>query len=252
MWTSSELKERAKIALTGSYWKALAISLILSFAVGGSGGGSGFNSMTNVGSMSDQDMSTEAIIGIAILFLVIFSVISLFTLAIKIFIGFPLEAGGRKYFTLAAMAVNTKEQVPFNVIGFGFKSNVYRSIIKTLFFRSLYIFLWTLCFIIPGIIRGYAYAMVPYLLSENPNLTTQRALELSKQMTDGEKMDMLILDLSFILWWLLGCVTCFIGFIFIAPYYNATHAELYLVLKEKALEEGIATQEDFEIKLQTL
>lgn len=231
--------------MTGSYWKAVAVSLILSFAIGGSRGGSGINYASNGSSIFNEDMSRTAIIGIIIVMTLVFLLVMTFVLAIKIFVGFPLEVGGRKYFLMAATASESGGSVPFNVVGMGFKGQVYKNIVKTLFFRSLYIFLWTLCLIIPGIIRGYAYTFVPYILAENPNISYKRALELSIQMTDGEKMNMFFLDLSFILWWLLGCITCFIGFIFINPYYNATYAELYHTLKEKVIEFGEATSEDF-------
>lgn len=245
MWTTSELKERAKIALTGSYWKAVAISLILTFAVSGSRGGAGFNYAGNFSSLSNQDMSKQEMIGLSVVLLLVFGIIGIIGLTIKVFVGYPLEVGGRGYFLLASKAEQNNESIPFSTLGMGFKSGIYINVIKTLFLRSLFIFLWTLCFIIPGIIRGYAYAFVPYILAENPNIPSNRALELSKRMTDGEKMEMFFLDLSFILWWLLGCITCFIGFVFIAPYYNATHAELYHALKEKALDDGSATLEDF-------
>lgn len=250
MWSSSELKERAKIALTGSYWKALAVSLVLSFALSGSRGGSGINYVSNGSNFLNEDISRTAMIGIIVIMTVVFSIIAIFMLAIKVFVGFPLEVGGRKYFLMAAKAPETGELVPFNVVGMAFKGQVYKNIVKTLFFRSLYVFLWTLCLIIPGIIRGYAYTFVPYILAENPNISHKRALELSIQMTDGEKLDMFMLDLSFILWWLLGCITCFIGFIFINPYYNATYAELYHTLKEKVLDSGEATAEDFNMSIE--
>lgn len=245
MWSNSELKERAKSALATSYWKALAVSLILTFALSGTRGGNGINYVSNIGNFADGDYSKAATFGIIAVVVIMFVVLSTIALAMKIFIGFPLEVGGRKYFLLAAKARETGEFVPFNVIGAGFKGKVYKNILKTMFFRSLYIFLWSLLLIVPGIICSYKYTFVPYILAENPNISYQRALELSALMTQGEKMDMFILDLSFILWWLLGCITCFIGFIFINPYYNSTYAELYHVLKEKVLTTGEGFAEDF-------
>ena len=86
--------------------------------------------------------------------------------------------------------------------------------------------------------------MVPYILAENPNIGNRRAIELSNKMTDGHKFDMFVLDLSFIGWKLLGVLTLGIGLIFLDPYINATKAELYLVLRENALNSGICSYEE--------
>ena len=103
-----------------------------------------------------------------------------------------------------------------------------------MFFYSLYITLWTLLFIIPGIIKGYEYRMIPYILAENPTISTKEAFALSKQMMDGEKLNAWILDLSFIGWNILSAFTCCILAIFyVAPYQNLTNAQLYSVLKNK-------------------
>ena len=116
-------------------------------------------------------------------------------------------------------------------------------LIKTLFIMELKIFLWSLLFIIPGVIKSYQYFMVPYILAENPNIETKRALELSKEMTKDEKFNIFLLQLSFIGWMFLCVFTCGIGYIFLSPYMEATFAELYQVMREKAHSLGIS---DFE------
>jgi uncharacterized membrane protein len=115
---------------------------------------------------------------------------------------------------------------------------------KTMFIKNLLVFLWTLLFIVPGIIKSYAYRMVPYLLAENPDLDYLEAIRLSEKMTLGHKFDIFILDLSFIGWYLLGLLACGVGIIFVRPYQDATNAELYLVLKNNVMDEF----EDEEIK----
>ena len=110
-----------------------------------------------------------------------------------------------------------------------------------MFLRDVYLFLWTLLLIIPGIIKGYAYRMVPYILADNPNIGAARAIELSDQMTKGEKLDIFVLDLSFLGWILLGSLACGIGVLFVNPYVEATNAELYAALKDKAYRNGLCT-----------
>ena len=98
---------------------------------------------------------------------------------------------------------------------------------------ELKIMLWLLLLVVPGIIKAYEYSMIPYLLAENPNLSASEAFSLSKQMTTGQKMDLFVLDLSFLGWIILGAICCGIGLLFVQPYPEATKAEVYLILKQK-------------------
>ena len=87
-------------------------------------------------------------------------------------------------------------------------------------------------FVIPGIIKGYEYRMVSYILADQPELSRKEAFQLSKQMMKGQKWNAFVLDLSFIGWYLLCLVTCGIaGIFYVYPYVFATDAELYLALK---------------------
>lgn len=101
------------------------------------------------------------------------------------------------------------------------------------FLRGLYTMLWSLLFIIPGIIKGYAYAMTPFILAEHPELTASRAIELSEQMMDGHKAELFILELSFIGWALLAALTLNLGNLLLNPYENAAHAAFYRQLQEE-------------------
>ena len=102
-----------------------------------------------------------------------------------------------------------------------------------MFLTNLFIGLWTLLFIIPGIIKSYSYRMVPYILSETPKLDYKEALNISKRMTDGEKFKMWILDLSFMGWYVLGALALFVGVLFVNPYVEATWAQFYLTMRRK-------------------
>ncbi len=121
----------------------------------------------------------------------------------------------------------------------------YSSTMRTMFFYDLYIWLWSLLFIIPGIIKTYSYYMVPYILAENPDISTERAFEISKRTMDGEKGKAFYMHLSFIGWYILGFCACCIGIMFVNPYANATYAEFYAYVKQKSLATGIATPADF-------
>lgn len=106
---------------------------------------------------------------------------------------------------------------------------------------NLKILLWLFLFIVPGFIKAYEYSMIPYLLAENPNITTDEAFSLSKQMTTGQKMDLFVLDLSFLGWIILGLICCGIGILFVLPYPEATNAEVYLNLKESVKKDECVT-----------
>ena len=154
-------------------------------------------------------------------------------------IGYPLEVGGRKYFILSSQG-----DVNLGYLGFAFQRGRYLNVILIMFYRGLLIFLWTLLLIIPGIVKSYAYRMVPYILADNPRIDYRRAVELSNQMTMGYKLDIFILDLSFIGWYLLGALAFGIGILFVRPYEDTTNAELYLVLRKNALEQGMCAYEE--------
>ena len=106
----------------------------------------------------------------------------------------------------------------FDRFGTGFAQN---------FLRGLYVTLWSLLLIIPGIIKGLSYSMTPFILAENPNMSASEAIDASKNLMDGHKMDLFILDLTFIGWDLLASLTLNLGNIALNPYKNAAHAAFY-------------------------
>lgn len=104
-------------------------------------------------------------------------------------------------------------------------------------------FLWSLLFIIPGIVKAIAYSQAFYLKLENPELSASEALALSEKLTRGYKADMLVLYLSFIGWYLLGIITFGLAFLYVYPYINTTAAHLYLYLKDHAQAQGLLPAE---------
>lgn len=96
---------------------------------------------------------------------------------------------------------------------------------------GIYTFFWTLLFYIPGIVKTYSYAMTPYILLDKPELSANEAITDSRMMMRGHKMELFLLDLSFIGWILLSILTCGILFIYVVPYMQAARAEFYRTLK---------------------
>ncbi|PKM90062.1 MAG: hypothetical protein CVU87_03465 [Firmicutes bacterium HGW-Firmicutes-12] len=241
MWTRKELKKRAKDVLKNIYWKALLISIVIYLAggkYGSDGGGGGNNSNSNgVFPLEITDLNELLPYSISIFAVVLFFTILI--LSLRIFLGYPLEVGGRRYFIQSACYNNNK-----GCFRFAFDSNNYKGIVLTMLLRGVQNFLWFLLLIIPGIIKLYSYRMVPYILADNPNIGAKKAIRLSINMTMGHKFDIFVLDLSFLGWYLLGALALFIGTFFVMPYDNATNAELYLVLRQNALDNDLCTYED--------
>ena len=91
----------------------------------------------------------------------------------------------------------------------------------------MYTFLWSLLFIIPGIIATYSYAMTGYILAEHPELTASEAIERSKEMMSGNRFRLFCLQLSFIGWAILCAFTFGIGYLWLGPYREAATAAFY-------------------------
>lgn len=105
------------------------------------------------------------------------------------------------------------------------------SAFKVIFLTGLYTFLWSLLFVIPGIVKGLSYSMAMYILAENKGKSARECINESKKMTDGHKAELFVLGLSFIGWALLGCITFGIAYIWVIPYMNATYTNAYYYLK---------------------
>ncbi|WP_367565873.1 DUF975 family protein [Lacrimispora sp.] len=103
--------------------------------------------------------------------------------------------------------------------------------IGLVFIISLFTFLWSLAFVIPGIIASYRYSQAVFIMAENPDKGIMECIHESKEMMAGHKWELFVLGLSFILWDILGIFTCFLGFIYVIPYRSVTLANYYYALK---------------------
>lgn len=99
------------------------------------------------------------------------------------------------------------------------------------FLRILYVFLWCLLLIVPGIMAAYSYALTPYILAENPDLTASEAITRSKNLMYGHRLELFVLELTFIGWSILSILTFNIGNLWLNPYRNATIAAFYRELQ---------------------
>ena len=125
------------------------------------------------------------------------------------------------------------EEDPFNVSRMfdGYRDFV--RIFTTILLTQIYILLWTLLLIIPGIIKSLSYAMTPFVLRDNPEMKNNAAIELSMKLMDGHKGELFWLYLTFIGWGILCILTLGIGYFWLAPYMQASMAQFYEEVKAK-------------------
>lgn len=107
----------------------------------------------------------------------------------------------------------------------------YIRVVVTGVLMSVFIFLWSLLLIVPGIIAAISYSMTYFILMDDKDITYNDAIKLSKEMMNGHKMQFFLLMLSFIGWWLLSVLTFGIGFLWLGPYIDTSIAALYEELK---------------------
>ena len=229
MWTISEVKELGKRAFKANYWYCVLAAFLMSLFAGSRFTASNsqaqntdlqnqFNSMTP----EQQRAVAAALLGGA-------AVALLIGLAIKIFLANPVNVGGCAFFTSNA----ENAPAPFGLMKTGFQN--YGHTFMTLLLRDVYLMLWCLLLLIPGIIKAYSYRMVPYILADNPDMPANEVITRSREMMDGNKWQAFVLDLSFLGWVLLGILTLGLGLLFwSAPYMQSTYAALYLKLRDAA------------------
>lgn len=228
MWTRAELKEKAKIAYRANYWTSVLAGIIILFFTAGSGGSAGRSASSSLNNDSGEFSSAGFALFIATMIGIL--IVILLSVAIKIVIGNALIVGAKRIFLKNATSDSMASAD--NIISI-FKSGFWGNVAIVMFLKNLFIFLWSLLLIIPGIIKSYEYRMVPYILAEDPSVSAGEALSRSREMMYGHKMNTFILDLSFIPWNILAALTCgILGVFYVNPYYYQTRAELYLKLKE--------------------
>jgi uncharacterized membrane protein len=144
----------------------------------------------------------------------------------SLIIGGPIYVGLIMFFS----KLRQKERPEITTIFQGFKEHFTSSLVGYLL-STLFIMLWSLLLIIPGLIKSFSYSMTLYIIKDNPTMSGNDAITLSRKMMDGNKMRLLSLYFSYIGWFLLGIITFGIALIYIAPFVSAAVLEFYEDLK---------------------
>lgn len=237
---AKDIRHQAWNALRGNWCWAILACLVATFLGGASSfASSGFSvninfetksDVTGAGGLSSLTKMLEdsefapLIIGIIVALVVVIALISLFSLAYAVasFCLSSIIEVGYSNFNLDIIDGNKVEFVRI----FSFFKHWGKAILANLI-RNLFIFLWSLLFIIPGIIASYRYSMVPFILADNPDMSAGDAIDESKYLMHGNKWRLFCLNFSFFGWDVLCALTFGILGIWIAPYKHAALAAFY-------------------------
>ena len=253
MWDRIEFKRRGKAAFLANFFRCVIVALIIGLLTTGARAGGrvqGQNEQTvDSGTLapgityditSNQPEQLQQLENelaqympgnyLSTFLLIGGGILACIALLLQIFVFSVLQVGGCSFFIKNARSRGKEES--FGALLTGFQNGNYGTIVLTQFLRDLFIMLWSLLLIIPGIIKSYEYCMVPYILADYPDVTRQEAFAMSKEMMNGNKMNMFIMELSFIGWMIIGALTWGIfNVLFTNPYMEAARAEAYLALK---------------------
>ena len=149
---------------------------------------------------------------------------SLSTLSVMLtLLALPLSWG----LTVSLLRNHREESVDLENLFDGFRGGRYTRVFCALFLVQLFTFLWALLLIIPGIIKAFSYALTPYILLDEPELTAKQAISRSCEIMQGRRWKLFCLYFSFIGWGILCLLTFGIGFLWLVPYMNASVAAFY-------------------------
>ena len=129
--------------------------------------------------------------------------------------------------TVSLLRNHREESVDLENLFDGFRGGRYTRVFCALFLVNLFTFLWALLLIIPGIMKAFSYALTPYILLDEPELTARQAITRSCEIMQGRRWKLFCLYFSFIGWGILSLLTFGIGFLWLVPYMNASVAAFY-------------------------
>ena len=251
MKIAEDFRRIARNALTNKWFIAVAVGLVASILGGISGGGpelkvnidgSNISMNFNVAGQTIKSIGTnggvDSEVGMFILAsLPIIIIASLFAAVIYFVLGGFIGVGYAKF----NLNLVDKKNAAFETL-FEYFSRWKTTTIARLL-RALYVFLWSLLFIIPGIVAGFSYAMTDYILAEDPELTADEAISQSKSIMMGNKWRFFCLQFSFIGWDILATLAFGIGHLWLTPYKQAAYAAFY---REVSGTEFYSDEQEFE------
>ena len=209
MKTNSELRQESLDFMKGNWKPAVGVTLVYLLVVYA---GTFVAALVGKGVGEPVGGSVQEILSLLVAILVIYPMT--FSL-VKLFLGF----------------VRGEQQLHVGGVFDAFNSPYYGKSIGLYLLTVIFTFLWTLLLIVPGIIKSLSYALAPYILAENPELTANEAINRSMEMMNGHKMDLFLMVLGYAGFALLSLLALGIPLLWIYPYYQAVFAKFYEEVK---------------------
>ena len=235
MKTNQQFKNEALDALQGNWGKAILLTLLLFITIGIFSGPVSYTGAQMQTYMQEHASSMQSAYKMTAMlqdpaFLSMYQQVngasSLLTLA-WILLLLPLTLGYMN--SLRKLLVAGDNNLVSNAVRIPFTQ--YWRKVWTLLLMEIMVGLWSLLLFIPGIIKSFSYAMTPYILVDNPELTASEAIHRSRMMMKGHKFDLFYLYLSFIGWFFLAIMTMGVGFLWLTPYIQTAEASFYEEIK---------------------
>lgn len=251
MKTASEFRAEARAALQNNWLTAIAVSAVALLLGANGDGGIDFNINvdTSTGVSADfsalgQDIfsfqhgdlvSTGLLTGIAVWAIIA----AIAAIALSVIVGGTLRVGYARY----QLGLIRQESPRFETLFSYFYHSQWKTAALAALLQGLYVLLWSLLLIVPGVMASYSYAMTEYILSDHPELSAQEAIAQSKAMMAGNRWRLFCLDLSFIGWQILSSlVPLSIGAIVLSPYTQTARAAFYRDLTASPIDGGEPAQ----------
>ena len=226
MKSRQEIKAIGKERFKANYWNCVLAILFVGIIIAVV---SGIGSLGASGSIEDGDYQPGPLNGV--MSLISFIVTGPLTIGLAGF--FVQNIYGNKDITAAYPIVSCKDNFGRKLGGF--------------LWMELFIYLWSLLLVVPGIIKALSYSMTPYILSDCPNVKARDALKLSMRMMAGHKGELFVFYLSYIGWGILTAITFgILGIFYVEPYMTSAGAVWYLECREDALRRGVITMGQLE------
>lgn len=233
MKCAADFRQEARAALQGKWPLAILVGLVAAILGGATSGGPEFKINFTGGSLNANIQYAGQ---------TIYSWGDGITPGLRTFL-----VGGAVYLILAAIVVGVLYFVLGSVVKVGYaRFNLdltagetpsfetlfsyfphWKTVAAAQLLQTVYIFLWTLLLVIPGIVAGYSYAMTGYILAEHPELSASETIAQSKAMMEGNRWRLFCLQFSFIGWDILCALTLGIGNLALRPYRHAAEASFY-------------------------
>lgn len=214
----------ARRALSGHWTLAVAVGLVATLLSGGVG-------VVNTGSSAEGSGYLSMVGHDAWITMLTISVVSVI---VALCIGGCMQMGWSKFH----LKLQRNQQAKFGDLFSCFDR--FGTGLCMALLMGLFVFLWSLLLIVPGIIAFYRYAMTPWILADHPEMGAREAIRESGRIMRGNKWRLFCLQMSFFGWALLSAVTLGIGTLWLTPYMQSAYAAFYEEISQtRPLEEPL-------------